>query len=178
MPSWLDAGIPAEPARVRELLTALAEYRPARLRLLGSLGLAASNRDPLAEFSEHLVHALLGGKLASNRVQKGYDLILTDGRLVQVRYLANPAGSTWVNEHHIRCGTGFDLYALVLFESFTPACVLVFPSLLTGIGAALGKRHPAQEAELQLTRANYVKIRGHPDQFRQLGVQIWSPPFT
>ncbi len=145
-------------------MTPLEEYRPARLRLVGILGLAASNRDPLAEFSEHLVHALLGGKLAGNRVQKGYDLTLTDGRPVQVRYRANPAGSTWANEHRIRCATDFDPYALALYESFTAACVLVFPSLFTGIGAAPGKKQATQEAELQLTRANYLKIRDHPDQ--------------
>jgi hypothetical protein len=170
--------LPADSARVQQLLGGLKEYRLARLGLLDVLGLAVSNRDPLAEFSEHLVWALLGGELASSRIQKGYDLVEPSGVRVQVRYLANPTGSTWVNEHHIRCGTGFDVYALVLYESFIPTCVLVFPGLLTEIGAVLGKKHPAQDAELQLTRANYLKIRDHPDQFRQLGMQVWSPPFT
>jgi hypothetical protein len=107
--------------------------------LLRLLGLEASNRDPLTEVSEYLVQAPLGGTMAASRVQKGYDLIVPSGQRVQVRYLANAGGARWVNEHHIRCGAGFDLYALVLYESFTPTAVLVFPTDLTAIGTALRK---------------------------------------
>ncbi|GAA4595876.1 hypothetical protein BJY16_001826 [Actinoplanes octamycinicus] len=59
------------------------------------MGLAVSNRDPLAEFSEHLVQALLGAQLAASRVQAHWDLALPDGAKVQVKYLANPADG-WV----------------------------------------------------------------------------------
>src|SRR5262249_5622271 len=96
-------GQPADPARLEVLLRSLEAYRAARVRLLEVLDLAVSNRDPLAEFSEHLVQALLGGKLASSRVQKGYDLTIPSGERVQVRYLANPGAVSWVNEHNVRC---------------------------------------------------------------------------
>jgi hypothetical protein len=76
-----EAGLAAEPARVTELLAALDVYRPARQQLLATLGLGPSNRDPLAEFSEHFVMALMGGTLASSRVQTQYDL--TSRRLHQ-----------------------------------------------------------------------------------------------
>lgn len=85
-------------ASAAELLAALNAYRIARQALLIRLGLPSSNRDPLAEFSEHLVAALTGGTLATSRVQARYDLVLGDSTTVQVRYLANPAGP-WVNEH-------------------------------------------------------------------------------
>jgi hypothetical protein len=159
------------------LISALQAYGRARERLLQVLRLEASNRDPLAEVSEHLVHALLGGMMAARRVQKGYDLIVPSGKRVQVRYLANASGARWVNEHHIRCGDGSDLYALVLYESFTAVAVLVFPPDLTAIGAALGKAHPGQHLNLELTRPNYLMIRGDPDRFRRLGMQVWLPPF-
>src|SRR5256885_11359936 len=55
------------PRRAAELLTALGEYRPARQAFLATLGLPASNRDPFAEFSEQLVHALMGGTLADRK---------------------------------------------------------------------------------------------------------------
>lgn len=59
------------PVRAAELLVALEAYRPARQVFLATLGLPASNRDPFAEFSEQLVHALMGGTLAKSRVQVG-----------------------------------------------------------------------------------------------------------
>jgi hypothetical protein len=174
----VPGGQPADPAQLEVLLRSFETYRSARVRLLEVLNLAVSNRDPLAEFSEHLVQALLGGKLASNRVQKGYDLVIPSGERVQDRSLANPGTDRWVNEHHVRCGPGFDLYALVLYEAFTPAGVLVFPASLTAIGAALRKAHPGQDLNLQLTRANYLMIRDDPEQFRRLGMQVWLAPFT
>jgi hypothetical protein len=87
--------------RAAQLMSALDEYRPARKALLATLGLSASNRDPLAEFGEQLVHDLLGGVLAQSRAQAGHDLVQVDGRKVQVRYLANPSSGPWVNEHRM-----------------------------------------------------------------------------
>ena len=60
--------------------------------ILDVLGIPTSNRDPLAEFSERLVAALLSGALAPNRVQAGYDVTLPVGGTVQVKYLADPEG--------------------------------------------------------------------------------------
>jgi hypothetical protein len=167
---------PADPARAAQLLDALMAYRPARQALLATLGLAASNRDPLAEFSEHLVHALLGGSMAASRVQRDHDLILADETKVQVRYLANPAGA-WVNEHLVHRVDGVELYALVLFEAFTVVGVLVFPTAgLAAICAALGKRHPRQAETLQFTRRNLGAIRDDQARFRELGLELWLPP--
>ena len=169
---------PANCARLQSLLEALAAYSKARVQLLQELHLEVSNRDPLAELSEHLVLALLGGALAPSRVQKDYDLTTATQQRVQVRYLANPVGTQWVNEHHVRSGAGFDLYALVLYEAFRPVAVLVFPASLGSINAALGKRHPDQQVSLQLTRRNYLAVRDEADRFRALGMQVWLQPLV
>lgn len=84
-----------------ELLRALGEYRNARKNFLETLGCQSSNRDPLSEFAERIVHAILGGELASSRTQKGYALVTAAGEKIQVKYLAN-SGDVWVNEHEIR----------------------------------------------------------------------------
>ncbi|MFI1358097.1 hypothetical protein ACH4TV_31615 [Streptomyces sp. NPDC020898] len=168
-PAPNGAGIP-------ELLSALDSYRLARQTLLGALGLGQSNRDPLAEFAEHLVAALSGGRLAESRVQANYDLISADGEYVQVKYLANPL-SDWPNEHTVRTIPGIDWYALVVYEAFTVTGVLAFPPDLTEICAALGKRHTGQSTSLQFTRRNWWTIRDNADAYRHLGVRIWVPPF-
>lgn len=116
-----------DPRRAVDLLTALEAYRPARQSFLATLGLPASNRDPLAEFSEQLVYALMGGTLAPSRVQAGHDLVLLDEQKVQVRYLANPS-EVWVNEHLVHRIAGVPLYALVLFEAFVVTGLLVLPT--------------------------------------------------
>jgi hypothetical protein len=51
------------PPRAVTLVAALEQYRNARQHFLALLGLPMSNRDPLAEFSEHLVAALTGAAL-------------------------------------------------------------------------------------------------------------------
>jgi hypothetical protein len=163
--------------RLAELEAALDAYRPARQTMLAVLGLGASNRDPLAEWSEHLVTALTGGQLAPSRVQAAYDLATPGGHTVQVRYLANPS-TTWVNEHHVRTLPGADRYALVLFEAFTVTAVLMFPPNLGPIGGALGKRHPNQDVTLQFTRSNWWAVRDDPERFRGLGMTVWLPPFS
>jgi hypothetical protein len=95
---------------------------------------------------------------------------------VQVRYLANP-GTTWVNEHHVQTSADADSYALVLFEAFEPVGVLMFPAQLSAICAALGKRHGNQDTSVQFTRRNWWALRDDPDRFRDLGMQVWLPPF-
>ncbi|WEO92753.1 hypothetical protein A6P39_000670 [Streptomyces sp. FXJ1.172] len=163
-------------AGLAELLSGLDSYRLARQTLLGVLGLGQSNRDPLAEFAEHLVGALWQGQLAESRVQANYDLISADGECVQVKYLANPL-SDWPNEHTVRSIPGVRWYALVVYEAFAVTGVLAFPSDLTEICSALGKRHPGQSTSLQLTRRNWWTIRDNADAYRQLGMRIWVPPF-
>ncbi len=164
-------------ARVLELCDALDAYRPARQQLLAVLNLGLSNRDPLAEWSEHIVNALVSGHLAPNRVQAHYDLTTPDQLTVQVRYLANPS-QAWVNEHHVRSLPGVDRYALVLFDAFTVIGIVMFPPDLTQIGAALGKKHPNQHDTLQFTRRNWWTIRDDPRPVRSLGVTVWLPPLA
>lgn len=85
-----------------DLLAALALYRAARKSLLATIGVDASNRDPLAEFAEQLVAALFDGTLAPNRVQANWDVRAGEVSLVQVKYLSNPLGTgAWVNEHRV-----------------------------------------------------------------------------
>lgn len=148
------------------------------MALLKVLDLGKSNKDPLAEWSEHLVAALLDGTLAASPVQKDYDLTTPAGEKVQVRYLANRSGlpGAWVNEHRVISVPGVDRYALVVFEGFRPLAVLVFPFDLTQINAALKKKAPKQDYELQFTRANFLQIMGERQRFQELGMQIWQPP--
>jgi hypothetical protein len=169
-------GIATDPQRVRVLLDELDRYRPARHRLLSFLRLADSNRDPLVEFCEHFVAALMGGRSADNRVQPEWDIELSDGSRAQVRYLANP-GNRWVNEHHVKSVPGVQWYVLVLLEAFDVTGVIAFPPDLTVICASLGKRHGVQERTLQFTRRNWWTIRDDPDRFETLGTRVWLPPF-
>ncbi|MGH4013862.1 MAG: hypothetical protein ACRDSL_08010 [Pseudonocardiaceae bacterium] len=172
-----DAGptLPADPARVRTLVAALEEYRHARERLLVVLG-HSSNRDPLAEMAEHLVTALIGGTLARNRVQKGWDIELPDGAKAQVKYLANASGP-WINEHLVHRIEAVYWYVLVIIEAFAVRGVLAFPVDLAPIGRALGKRHSSQDTTLQFTRANWQAIQSDPHLFQALGLRVWFPLF-
>jgi hypothetical protein len=53
-------------SHVRELLDSLGLYRAARHELLAKVGVPLSNRDPLAEFAEVFVAALVGGTCATD----------------------------------------------------------------------------------------------------------------
>lgn len=164
--------------RADELLTALAEYREARLRLLDLLEVPVSNRDPLAEFAERLVAALTGGSFPANRNQPGWDVRLPEDATVQVKYLANGAAGRWVNEHRVRWVAGADWYAVVLIEDFVVTGVLMFPTGgLSPIGTALGKRGAgALDDGWDLTRVNWVSIRDDASRFRALGMRVLLPP--
>jgi hypothetical protein len=168
------------PERIAELLAALEEYRIARERLLSVLGPRMSNRDPLAEFAEHFVAALMGGRLAVSPVQAYWDIELPNGTKVQVKYLVNSVASgfeAWVNEHVVRSLPGVDWYVLVIIEGFRVSGVAAFPSGLGPICQALGKKHGDQDTTLQFGRHNWLAIRDDPDRFCSLGMRIWLPPF-
>ena len=168
------------PERAAELLAALEDYRLARERLLSVLGPRMSNRDPLAEFAEHFVAALMGGQLAVNPVQAYWDLELADGARVQVKCLVNgadPSSKAWANEHLVRSLPGVEWYALVIIEGFKVSGVAAFPPMLGAVGHALGKQHDDQDTTLQFGRRNWLAIRDHPDRFRDLGMGVWLPPF-
>jgi hypothetical protein len=169
-----------DPGRIAELLAALEEYSVARERLISVLGPRMSNRDPLAEFAEHFVAALMGGQLAANPVQAYWDLELPDGAKVQVKYLINsidPSSKAWINEHLVRSLPGVDWYVLVIIEGFRVSGAAAFPSGLGSICEALGKKHGDQDTTLQFGRRNWLAIRDDPGRFRGLGMRIWLPPF-
>lgn len=163
-----------ERPRWEELREAFARYSAGRAELLEALGVKGSNRDPLAEFSERIVAALLDGELATNRVQRGWD-VMAAGRRVQVKYLANASDGVWVNEHHVIVTADMDDYAIVFFEGLLPVSVIAFPTdRLEAVGAALGKKHPNQSTTLQLTRVNYRRLMAEADHFAQLGVRTFD----
>ena len=162
------------PPDLDELLAALSQYRAARSAFLSVLGCDQSNRDPFAEFAERLAHAVLGGEMATSRVQKDWDFTTDAGQQVQVRYLANPP-DRWVNEHYVDFRAPCDLYALVIFEGFDAKALLVFTrATIAAVCSALGKRHPNQEQGLALTRRNYWQLLADSDRFAQLGVQVMT----
>lgn len=158
--------------QLAELITAFATYRSARQQLLQLLARPASNRDPLAEFSEALMAHLTGGMLAASPVQKGYDVITPEGKHMQVKYLANGAGP-WVNEHPIKITSDMDCYAVVIFINLQPSTAIVFPPHLTAICERLGKRHNGDhDTTLTLTQRNYYTLLAETSDFEALGVQV------
>jgi hypothetical protein len=158
-----------------DLIGAYRRYAKARRAFLETLQRANSCRDPLAELSERLVHRLLGGTAAVSRVKKGYDLVRSDGRRVQITYLANPAPK-WVNHHHIRFDGRADDHALVIFEGMELIAILCFPrEAIAEVCKRLGKRHPNQERSLQLTQLNYQAIIDDAGSFEKLNMRVYRP---
>jgi hypothetical protein len=127
----------------------------------------------LAEFSEILVSRILNATLADSRVQKGYDLIRPNQRLVQVKYLLN-SSKVWINEHPIKFPPLVDEYALVIFVGLQLEAVLVFRrETLSQVCALLAKAHPNQDTTLQFTRRNYETILSGKSKFEKLGLEVY-----
>jgi hypothetical protein len=158
---------------VNELLSQFQIYSKARSQFLELLNLSKSCRDPLAEFSEILVGKILNAALADSRVQKGYDLIRPNQRLVQVKYLLNPS-RVWINEHAIKFPPMVDEYALVIFIALQLEAVLVFQrETLSQVCSLLAKAHPNQDTTLQFTKRNYETILSEKSKFKQLGLEVY-----
>ena len=158
---------------VVELLSQFQIYSKARGQFLEQLNLSKSCRDPLAEFSEILVGKILNATLADSRVQKGYDLIRPNQRLVQVKYLLNPS-RVWINEHPIIFPSTVDEYALVIFVALQLEAVLVFQrETLSQVCSLLAKAHPNQDTTLQFTRRNYETILSEKSKFEKLGLEVY-----
>ena len=158
---------------VAGLLSQFQIYSQSRSQFLEQLNLSKSCRDPLAEFSEVLVGKILNATLADSRVQKGYDLIKPNQRLVQVKYLCNPS-RTWINEHPLKFPDSVDEYALVVFVSLQLESVLVFQRETLGqVCSLLGKTHPNQDTTLQFTRRNYETILTKKSEFEKLGLEVY-----
>lgn len=159
--------------QLKNLLRIFEDYRSKRLDLLARIGVPSSCRDPLSEFSEVLVATLLDAKSAESRVQKGYDLITSDGKHVEVKYLSNPK-DRWINWHTITFNEMRDEYALVYYEELSPRAVFVFSKQgLDKVCKVLGKRHGKTDMELQFTKTNYRDLVRNPDKFKKLGVQVF-----
>lgn len=157
-----------------DLLQSWSSYRDARLCLLGQMNIPHSCRDPLAEFSEVLVAQLVGGTLADNRVQKGWDVRESNGDTIQVKYLANGSTGGWVNWHVVEPTEHQDWWALVIYLDLMPKAVYLFPSGdLTEICAALGKRHGNQGTTLQFTKNNHRDISADPKKFEAMGMRVF-----
>jgi len=162
------------PSNVIELLSQFQIYSKSRSQFLEQINLSKSCRDPLAEFSEVLVGKILNATLADSRVQKGYDLIKPNQRLVQVKYLCNPSRN-WINEHPIKFPDTVDEYALVIFVSLQLESVLVFQrETLSQVCSLLAKAHPNQDTTLQFTRRNYETILSKKSKFEKLGLEVYS----
>lgn len=157
-----------------DLLKSWTAYRDTRLSLLHGLGIPQSYRDPLAEFAEVLVARLVGGTLAENRVQKGWDVREPNGSTIQVKYLANTSMGGWVNWHTVEPTEHHDWWALVIYLDLMPNAVYLFPSGdLTSICAALGKRHGNQHTTLQFTKTNHEAISADPARFEAIGMRVY-----
>lgn len=162
------------PASSHVELTAFRQYAKARRAFLSTINADDSCRDPLSEFAEWVVLQELGGRLADSRVQKGYDLISSDGQKVQVKYLANP-GPEWRNEHYVQFTNEMDQYAIVFFEGLELITMIVFPrDSLGDVYRLLKKRHSHQETTLQLTNRNYKSIVNDRTLFEPLGVLCFA----
>ena len=164
-------------SELERISAAFDRYMAARAEFLVDLGLPASNRDPLSEFSERLIAAILGGEPAQSRVQAHYDVVAPGGRQVQVKYLANPADQPWVNGHTIVANEHMHAYAIVFFEALAPVAAIIFATdRLADVYDHLRKRHPHRGTHLQLTQANYATMLRNTMQFTELGVDVYRPP--
>jgi len=149
---------PVNNAELNEVLRSLETYSGERRRFLESINWLDSNRDPFSVVSEILVQHLMGGQLAENQVQAGWDLIDENSEKVQIKYLANTR-EKWANEHDVKFPDGVDLFALVVFEQHAPQSVLVFNRAHVGsLCQRLKKRHGNQDSGIHLTQSNYQAI--------------------
>jgi hypothetical protein len=161
-----------ELSEVTKLCAAFQEYAKARSKLLSFLPRVDSCRDPLAEFSEMLVAKLLYAARAASPVQKGYDLVRTNNRTVQVKYLTNPEG-TWRNFHTIRFNGGRDEYALVFFIGLSLRAVVVFTrESIEQACKLLRKRHPNQMTELQISQRDFGQFLSRHTEFEAIGMSV------
>ena len=93
-----------------------------------------------------------------------------------------------MNERPVRVTELMDAYSIVFYESLLPVTVIQLPARrLAEVGAALGKRHPNQDVDTDLTRANYMRLLGEPRTSalseygrgeRQRGMKSTSPDRT
>lgn len=156
-----------------EILSQFQIYSKSRSQFLEQINLSRSCRDPLAEFSEVIVGKLLNATLADSRVQKGYDLIRPNQRLIQVKYLCNPS-KNWINEHTIKFPESVDEYALVIFVALQLESVVVFQrETLSQVCSMLGKAHSNQDTTLQFTRRNYETLLSEKSKFEKLGLEVY-----
>lgn len=167
----LDHSILSE---IDNLCDAYTEYCRARSKLLSLLPRSISGRDPTSEFSEALVAKILNAKSAASPVQKGYDLIRSDNRTVQVRSLSNSKGA-WKNFHTIDFNGDCDEYALVVFVDRQLKAVLVFTrDCVENACRLLSKRHANQKTTLQIYESDFRAFLRRQNEFETIGMSIYT----
>jgi hypothetical protein len=125
--------------------------------LLIAVRATGSNRDPLSELTETIVAQLLDGVPAKSRVNKGWDLQRTDGRTVEVKYVAN-GSNLWINGHDIRFPAGRDEHALVVIVDLVPQVLLVFDQAsATQCYEGLNKNHDRHDDHRLLITPTMLK---------------------
>jgi len=121
VPGDLDQRLPAmyDGATVAELLAGYA----AILAELRRQGVVRTNNAPAGDYAEWLVEQALNGTISRNRSEKAYDLMLADGRRVQVkaRVVSSPPKPSQLASSVFRSfkegrEPGFDVAALVLLR--------------------------------------------------------------
>ena len=164
---------PAGPEK--DLVRRYEKYRLARATFLRKLGTFESQREPRVEFAEHLVAAFVGGKLAADRNQPGWDVVGPNGERIQVRTLSNHWGNYWKNDHTVDFRGDCDRYALVVFDVHQLHSLFIFPREGNRrIYDLLKKRHGHPDATLQVTQANAAAFESNPEPFEALGMVIHS----
>lgn len=98
---------------VGELLCRYAET----LAELRARGVTRTNNAPAGDYAEWLCASALDGKIADNRSEKSYDIVLASGETVQVksRVVSTPIVASQIKTSPFR-SWGFDHAALVLFR--------------------------------------------------------------
>ena len=156
-------------------LDLLAGYCEARRELLKAVGVSDSCRDPLAEFAEWIVARWTNGRLADSRVERGYDVISSDGRKLQIKCLSNPAHVAR-NGIVVRIPPEADDFVVVWYKDLTLQAIVLMPrKSFADVYTRLGKRHSEPGERLDLYEADIDRMLKSHTEFTSLGVRIWKP---
>lgn len=112
--------------------------RDSFIEAMAALGLPTKNVDPLSCMAEVIAARELGGSVVPKAANPDYDVILPDGKRVQVKSLRNSSGNPEANGRSwaecTRKGEkaqnpvlNAELAALVVFWNYRPFALLAFP---------------------------------------------------
>ncbi len=160
-----------------------AQYRYCRRTFLREVGRKAGERadwadyqgDPIPRFCESLVCAAVGGKLAANRSQQGWDIERPDGRHVQVKVLRTRENVQ--NDLRLDPTDGTDDFAVVFFENYRPATLIVIPnSALTSVRTELRGSSKRKSTTLVLRRKDRHPLIAIAKGSNKLGIEVFELP--